>query len=165
MTSMAPALTDPPAVPTGATGATGAIGATGATGATVPRGTALSLEVAGRFIDALAARDFDVLAGTLADGVHLRALLPSRVLDLEGADAVRSSFTRWFGGAERWEVVDAVVGEVGGRIHLGWRVRLTDPAIGEGTLLVEQQVYASAGADGRLRDVALLCTGYRPERP
>lgn len=131
--------------------------------AAVPAGAALSLEVAGRFVDALAARDFDLLAGTLADGVHFRALLPSRVLDLEGADAVRSRFVKWFGGAERWQVVEAVVGEVGGRIHLGWRVRLTDPAIGEGALLVEQQVYANAGADGRLRDVALLCTGYRPE--
>lgn len=133
--------------------------------AAVPAGAALSLEVAGRFVDALAARDFDLLAGTLADGVHFRALLPSRVLDLEGADAVRARFTTWFGGAQRWEVVEAAVGDVGGRIYLGWRVRLTDPAIGEGTLLVEQQVYANADPDGRLRDVALLCTGYRPERP
>jgi len=132
---------------------------------TVPADDALSFEVAGRFVDGLAARDFDLLAGTLADGVRFRALLPRRVLDLEGADAVRSTFVRWFGGAERWEMVEAVVGEVGGRVHLHWRVRLTDPGIGEGTLLVEQQVYADAGADGRLRDVALLCTGYRPERP
>jgi hypothetical protein len=145
MTSTAPTPTDPATVPA------------------VPAGVALSLEVAGRFIDALAARDFDLLAGTLADGVHFRALLPSRVLELDGADAVGSMFSRWFGGADRWEVVEAVVGEVGGRIHLGWRVRLTDPDIGEGTLLVEQQVYANAGADGRLSDVALLCTGYRPD--
>ena len=154
MTSTAPTQPDPTATTTTTTTTTAA----------VPDGAALSLEVAGRFVDALAARDFDLLAGTLADGVHFRALLPSRVLDLDGADAVRSRFARWFGGAERWEVVEAVVGEVGGRIHLGWRVRLTDPDIGEGPLLVEQQVYANAGADGRLSDVALLCTGYRPER-
>ena len=124
---------------------------------------ALRLEVAARFIDGLAARDFDLLAGTLVDEVGFRALLPSRVLDLKGADAVRSTFTTWFGGAERWEVVEAVVGEVGGRVHLRWRVRLTIPAVGEGTFVVEQQVYADAAADGRLRDLALLCTGYRPE--
>ena len=132
---------------------------------TVPADDALSFEVAGRFVDGLAARDFDLLAGTLADGVRFRALLPRRVLDLEGADAVRSTFVRWFGGAERWEMVEAVVGEVGGRVHLHWRVRLTDPDIGEGPMLVEQQAYADAAPDGRLRDVALLCTGYRPERP
>jgi hypothetical protein len=155
----APTPTDPRAVPAGAAAATVP------TVPTVPTAAALGLAVAGRFVDALTARDFDLLAGTLADGVRFRALLPRRVLDLEGVDAVRSTFERWFGGAERWEVVDAVVGEVGGRVHLGWRVRLTDPVIGEGALLVEQQVYADAGTDGRLSDVALLCTGYRPEGP
>lgn len=124
---------------------------------------ALSLAVAGRFIDALAARDFDAIAATFADDVVFRALLPSRILELQGTDAVRGTFTRWFGNADRWELTEAVVGEVGGRIHLRWRVRLTDDHIGEGTFVVEQQVYADGGADGRLRDVALMCTGYRPE--
>ena len=132
---------------------------------TVPADDALSFEMAGRFVDGLAARDFDLLGGTLDDGLHFRALLPRRVLDVEGADAVRAAFVRWFGGAERFEMVEAVVGEVGGRVHLRWRVRLTDPDIGDGPLLVEQQAYANAAPDGRLRDVALLCTGYRPERP
>src|SRR5688572_19845023 len=91
---------------------------------TVPAGDALSFEVAGRFVDGLAARDFDLLAGTLDDAVHFRALLPRRVLDVEGAEAVRAAFVRWFGGAERFEMVEAVVGEVGGRVHLRWRVRL-----------------------------------------
>ena len=137
--------TDPPTVPT------------------VPADGALSFEVAGRFLDGLAARDFDLLAGTLDDAVHFRALLPRRVLDVEGAEAVRAAFVRWFGGAERFEMVEAVVGEVGGRVHLRWRVRLTDPCIGEGPMLVEQQAYANAAPDGRRCEVALLCTGYRPE--
>lgn len=124
---------------------------------------ALSLAVAGRFIDALAARDFDALAATFADDVVFRALLPSRILELQGTDALRGTFTRWFGNADRWELTEAVVGEVGGRVHLRWRVRLTDDHIGEGIFVVEQQVYADGGADGGLRDVALLCTGYRPE--
>ncbi len=124
----------------------------------------ISLAVAGRVIDGLAARDFDTIVGALAEDVVFRALLPRRVLDIGGSDAVRSTFEAWFGEADRWELVEAVVGEVGGRIHLHWRVRLTNPAVGPGTFLVEQQVYADAGADGRLCDVALLCTGYRPER-
>ncbi len=123
----------------------------------------ISLAVAGRVIDGLAARDFDVVVGALADDVIFRALLPRRVLDIGGSDAVRSTLEAWFGGADRWELVEAVVGEVAGRVHLRWRVRLTHPAVGPGTFLVEQQVYADADADGRLCDVALLCTGYRPE--
>jgi hypothetical protein len=126
---------------------------------------ALRLEVAGRLVAGLAARDFDRLVGTLADDVRFRALLPSRVLDLAGPAAVREVFVRWFGGAQRFRVVEAVVGEVGGRAHLRWRVRLTDTGVAEGPLLVEQQLYADVGADGRLRDVALLCTGYRPDAP
>ena len=123
---------------------------------------ALSLAVAGRFIDGLAARDFDAVVATLADDVHFRALLPSRELDLVGRDAVRATFDTWFGGAEHWELTEAVVGEVGGRVHLRWRVRLTRPSLGPGPFLVEQQVYADAASDGRLHGVALLCTGFRP---
>lgn len=129
------------------------------------RGEAPSLAVAGEFIDGLAGRDFDGVVATLTDGVRFRALLPSRVLDLEGRDAVRSTFDTWFGGVERWDLVEAVVGEVGGRIHLRWRLSVTNPQVAEGNLLVEQQVYADAGPDGRLHDVALLCTGYRPDQP
>lgn len=121
---------------------------------------AVRFAVAGRFVDGLAARDFDAVVGTLADDVAFRALLPNRVLDIAGSAAVRSAFDKWFGAAGRWELVEAVIGEVGGRIHLRWRVRLTNPNVGPGTFLVEQQVYADSGPDGRLRDVALLCTGY-----
>lgn len=112
--------------------------------------------VAGQVIDRLAARDFDAA---------FRALLPSMMLDLNGGTAVRSTLDTWFGGAERWELVEAVVGEVGGRVHLRWRLRLTNPHLGPGEFLVEQQVYADAAGDGRLREVALLCTGYRPDAP
>jgi hypothetical protein len=122
-----------------------------------------SLAVAGRFIDGLAARDFDLLGGTLDPEVGFRALLPRRFVEIQGTEAVLGMFVRWFGNAERFEMVEAVVGEVGGRVHMRWRVRLTDPAIGEGTFVVEQQLYADAATDGRLHDVALLCTGYRPE--
>jgi SnoaL-like domain len=120
----------------------------------------LRFAVGGRFIDGIGARDFEAVVCTLADDVTFRALLPRRVLDLSGRDAVRSVLDTWFGAAERWELVEAVVGEIGGRIHLRWRVRLTKPELGPGVFVVEQQVYADTGPDGRLRDVALLCTGY-----
>jgi hypothetical protein len=121
--------------------------------------------VAGRFIDGLAARDFASVVGSLTEDVAFRALLPRRVLDLEGGAAVRATFDTWFGAAERWELVEAVVGDIGGRIHLRWRLRLTNPDVGPGRFLVEQQVYADTGPDGRLRDVALLCTGYLRDEP
>lgn len=125
----------------------------------------LSLAHAARIIDGLAARDFDAVVNALDEHVSFRALLPKRVLEVGGRQAVRAAFDAWFEATERWELVEAVVGEVGGRIHLRWRLRVTNPRIGPGVFVVEQQAYADAGADGRLCDVALLCTGYRPEQP
>jgi ketosteroid isomerase-like protein len=121
------------------------------------------LEVVGRFIDGLVARDFDAVAGTVTDDVVFRALLPRRVLDLEGPDATRDAFVGWFGTAERWEIVEAVVGEVGDLLHLRWRIRLTKPELGDGTFVVEQQMYAESAAEGRLSRVSLLCSGFKAE--
>ena len=126
--------------------------------------TTAGLIAAGRFIDGLAARDLDAVAGALAEDARCRALLPRRVLDLAGRPAFRAALDIWFAGAERWELVEAVVGEpVDGLIHLRWRVRLRKPDLGPGAFVVEQQAYAEADADGLLRDVAILCTGFRPE--
>jgi SnoaL-like domain len=121
---------------------------------------ALRFAVAGRFIDGIVDHDFEAVVGSLTEDVTFRALLPRRVLDLEGAAAVRTIFHTWFGAAEHWELLEAVVGEVGGRIHLRWRLRFTKPDLGPGTFLVEQQAYADTGPDGRLSNVALICTGY-----
>jgi hypothetical protein len=124
----------------------------------------LRFAVAGRFIDGIGTRDFDAVVGTLSDDVRFRALLPRRTLECQGRAAAHATFQTWFGTAERWELVEAVVGEVGGRIHLRWRLRLTNPSVGPGTFIVEQQLYADSGSDGRLTDVALLCTGYLREQ-
>ena len=124
---------------------------------------AAGFALAGRFIDAIAARDFDAVVATLTDDVAFRALLPRRVVELVGRSEAREMFDTWFGASERWELIEAVIGEVGGRIHLRWRVRLTNPNVGPGTFVVEQQVYADPGVDGRLRNIALLCTGFLPE--
>ena len=130
---------------------------------TTTTGQPPSLAAAGRFIDGLATRDFDGVVDTLTADVRFRALLPRRVLDLQGRGAFRSTLDTWFGSADDWELVEAVLGEVGGLIHLRWRLRVTKPELGPGTFVVEQQVYAASDPSGALQDVALLCTGFRPE--
>lgn len=116
---------------------------------------------AGRLIDALGARDLDGVAANLSADARFRALLPGRVLDLEGRDGFRSVLGAWFADAGRWELTEAVIGEVGGKVHLRWRLRVTKPTLGP--CIVEQQVYADAAPDGTLTDVALMCTGFRPD--
>ncbi|MBV8941366.1 MAG: hypothetical protein JO240_06520, partial [Solirubrobacterales bacterium] len=68
-----------------------------------------------------------------------------------------------FGNTQDYEVVDATVGEVGGRLYLRWRLRLQAVRLGEGWFTVEQQAYADTDDTGRIVRLDLLCTGYRSE--
>jgi hypothetical protein len=120
--------------------------------------------VAGAFLEGLANRDFERLGSALGDDVHLRALLPGRLVERHGADDVRGAFVRWFGDAVQFELVDAVVGEVGPRLHLRWRVRLQAERLGDGWFVVEQLAYADTDESDRIRQLSLLCSGYCPER-
>jgi hypothetical protein len=127
------------------------------------RSGAAPFTVAGAFLDGLAAQDFSRIAATLDDAAHLSALLPRGLAEWDGPDHISAAFRQWFGEVERFELVDAVIGEVGPRLHLRWRVRVQAAARGEGWLVIEQQVYADAGPDGRLTRLSLLCSGFHRE--
>jgi hypothetical protein len=117
---------------------------------------------AGSFLEGLAAQDFAGLGGALADGARLRALLPSGLREWAGAEMIADRFVRWFGATEDFELVEAAVGEVGGRLHLHWRLRLRAERLGAGWFTVEQQAYADTDESGRIARLDLLCTGYLP---
>ena len=120
--------------------------------------------VGGIFLEALATRDYARLASTLGPRIRFRALLPPGPMTSEGPESVTDAFRSWFGSAEDFELVDATVGEVGGRLHLAWRLRVR-PApfgIGEGWHVIEQQGYADA--IDSIETLDLLCSGFHPER-
>ena len=99
----------------------------------------------------------------LSPEVRLRAMLPPGPMDWEGPATVAEVFGSWFGSAADFELIDAAVGEVGGRLHLSWRVRVR-PApfgIGDGWHVIEQQAYADAGE--AITSLDLLCSGFRAE--
>jgi len=121
--------------------------------------------VGGVFLEALSNRRFEHMAATLAPSVRLRAMLPPGPMEWEGADAVVDVLRSWFGSAEEFELVDATVGEVAGRLHLSWRLRVR-PApfdIGEGWHVIEQHAYADATET--IDSLDLLCSGFRAEHP
>lgn len=120
--------------------------------------------VAGTFLEGLAAQDFDRLGSALGEAAHLRALVPRGLVEFDGAGEIQAAFTRWFGDTRQFELVDAVVGEVGSRLHLRWRLRLQAERLGDGWFVVEQQAYADTGDAGRIDHISLLCTGYCRER-
>lgn len=120
--------------------------------------------VGGVFLEALTTRDYQQMAATLSSNVRFRAMLPPGPMDWTGADEVAEVFTSWFGAAEDFELLDATVGEVGGRLHLSWRLRVR-PApfgIGDGWHVIEQQAYADAAE--KIDALDLLCSGFRPDQ-
>jgi hypothetical protein len=119
--------------------------------------------LAGAFLEGLAAQDFTRLGDALAAGARLRALLPPGLREWTGAEVIASQFACWFGDTDDFELVEATVGEVGGRLHLHWRLRLQAQRLGAGWFTVEQQAYADTGEGDRITRLDLLCTGYRPE--
>ena len=119
--------------------------------------------VAGRFLEGFTARDYERVAATLDPHVRFRALLPRGPSEWQGPEAVADSLQSWFGSAEEFEVVDATIGEVAGRLHMSWRVRVR-PApfgIGDGWHLIEQQAYADVA--GSIEALDVLCSGFRAE--
>ena len=119
--------------------------------------------LAGSFLEGLAAQDFARLGGALTGDVRLRALLPPGLREWTGAETIADVFASWFGDTEDFELVEATVGEVGGRLHLHWRLRLQAERLGTSWFTVEQQAYADTADGGRIARLDLLCTGYRPE--
>ena len=130
------------------------------------RGTATAAPrpaLAAAFLQGLADQDFATLGGALAADARLRALVPRGLREWTGGEAVAGQFARWFGDTEDFELVEATLGDVGGRLQLRWRLRLRAERLGAGWFTVEQQAYADAGEDGRIARLDLVCTGYRPE--
>jgi hypothetical protein len=115
------------------------------------------------FLEGLANRDYGKVAASLAPNVRFRALLPPGAQEMTGPQAVADALRSWFGQAEQFELVDASMGEVAGRLHLSWRIRVR-PApfgIGDGWHVIEQQAYADAAES--ISTLDLLCSGFRAE--
>jgi hypothetical protein len=118
--------------------------------------------VAGLLLETLAARDFVQLADCFEPAATMRALLPPGLSEFHGAAQIVESLQGWFGGAEEFEVLDGTVGEVGGRLHVAWRLRLRPTPWGDDAWhVIEQQAYLRAGE--RIDSIDLLCSGFQPD--
>jgi len=88
--------------------------------------------LAGSFLECLAAQDFGRVGKALTADVKLRALLPGGLREWTGAETIAAVFATWFGDTEDFELLEAAVGDVGGRLHLHWRLRLQAERLGPG---------------------------------
>jgi len=116
----------------------------------------------GQLLEALAARDFDRMPDCFEPTATMRALLPSGPTQAQGAIQIVESLRTWFGGADEFEVLDGTVGEVGGRLHVAWRLRLHPTPWGDDAWhVIEQQIYLRASE--RIDAIDLLCSGFQPD--
>jgi len=88
--------------------------------------------LAGSFLECLAAQDFGRVGKALTADVKLRALLPGGLREWTGAETIAAVFATWFGDTEDFELLEATACEVGGLLHLHWRLRLQAERLGPG---------------------------------
>jgi TusA-related sulfurtransferase len=115
-----------------------------------------------RFLELLAARDFERLQATLADDARARLLLPYGLEEPVGKDAIVSHFKRWFGSASSFELVSSSEEVVGSRQRITWRFKVVRE--GGRPEVIEQLVYLNCGPEG-VRQIDLLCSGFQQSQP
>jgi TusA-related sulfurtransferase len=113
-----------------------------------------------RFLELLAARDFERLATTLAGDAHARLLLPHGLEEHTGRDAIVRRVESWFASASVFELKSSSEDEVGLRPRLTWRFSVVRD--GRTREVVEQVVFLDIGPQG-IERVDLLCSGFQLE--
>jgi TusA-related sulfurtransferase len=113
-----------------------------------------------RFLELLAARDFERLPATLAGDAHARMLLPRGLEEHAGRDAIVRRIESWFGSASVFELMFSSEGEVGLRQRLSWRFSVVRE--GHTREVVEQVVFLDIGPQG-IERIDLLCSGFQSE--
>ena len=118
-------------------------------------------EVVGwRFLEALAAHDFEGVAALLGPTMRMRALEASGYKEYHGAEQVLEAFYGWFGTPD-WVCVEELEAQtMGDRLQLRYRFVLDRADVG-GLRIVEQHAYCKV-QDGRIVTIDLVCSGFRP---
>ena len=117
-------------------------------------------EVVDRFLRSLATRDYDALAECFAPSAKLRALVPTRVREEDGPEAITARFRFWLDDYDEYQVVATDAEPIADREQLRYLIRGVDPQDGPGVM--EQRGYATVD-DGRISELNIVCTGFRPD--
>jgi len=118
-------------------------------------------ETGSRFASALASKDTAAMLALLDPQIEFRALTPRRSWEADDPQAVLEIiFGNWFDDSDRIEALESVdTDTVADRERVRYRLSVSNP---EGSFVVEQQGYLTAGEDGRIDWMRLVCSGYRP---
>lgn len=122
--------------------------------------TETTLTLGAAFAEALAAKDFDRIAGLLHPEVDFRAVTPRKAWEAaDAATVVGEVLSAWFDDSrEIEELVHVEEDAFADRQRVGYRMRVRTP---DGPHLVEQQAYIGE-RDGRIGFLRIACSGFRP---
>jgi TusA-related sulfurtransferase len=113
-----------------------------------------------KFLELLAARDFESLASTLTGDARARLLLPGGLEEYAGRDKIVGRIASWFGSAPVFELTSSSDEGIGLRRRLAWRFSVGRD--GRTREVVEQVAFLDIGPDG-IAQIDLLCSGFQPE--
>jgi TusA-related sulfurtransferase len=113
-----------------------------------------------RFLELLAARDFERLGATLAGDARARFLLPHGLEEYSGSDRIVSRIEDWFGSASAFDLISSSQETVGERQRLSWRFKVLRE--GDSRAVIEQLAYLNLGPNG-IEQIDLLCSGFQTE--
>ncbi len=112
-----------------------------------------------RFLELLAARDFERLVASLASDAHARFLLPHGLEEYDGRDAIVARIRSWFESASLFDLAASTEDEVGMRHRISWRFNVVRDGARQ---VIEQLVYMDLGPHG-IERIDLLCSGFLAE--
>ena len=112
-----------------------------------------------RFLELLAARDFERLAASLASDAHARFLLPHGLEEYDGRDPIVARIRSWFGSASVFDLAASTEDKVGKRHRISWRFNVVRDGSRQ---VIEQLVYVDLRPQG-IQQIDLLCSGFLAE--
>ena len=114
-------------------------------------------QVGEQIVVCIGERDFDRLADRFDPQVSCRLLIPTGLVTPVDVSTLMSSFRKWFGDADHFNVESSQITQVGDRLHVGYRIRVREDGL---WYTVEQQTYSHLEGD-RINRFDLLCSGFR----
>jgi Sulfurtransferase TusA/SnoaL-like domain len=111
------------------------------------------------FLQALVSQDFVTLEALFSPEARFRSLVPNGERFGQTAAEAVGWLKRWFGGADSLEVLQCSVAMMIDRLYLSYRLRVHDE---DGWTVIEQQAFCTV-KDGKIANMALVCSGFRPD--
>lgn len=125
-----------------------------------PGGVAMAeLRPPERFLELLAARDFEGLGAPLAGDAHARFLLPHGLEEYDGPAAIVARIRSWFESASVFDLKSSTEDTVGTRSRISWRFSVVRDGARQ---VIEQVVFLNLGPAG-IEQIDLLCSGFQNE--